>query len=578
MQTANPINLLLPPSPVLSNTIQDTIRQELVELNGFAFSEVAENAASPWEWIGKADLHTAYILLVEAHCEFENMTKLVTLLESTALHNASAGCIIFVSDRFDSMTPELDSVTDSEDSQCLLNNLRHSQFYLRMLASYGWAQYCHTAQLADLLCRISSQPLSYLLLTEKSRSDWADDVARIKTALEARLCQGVWANTTQPDYPDWRPNKKHAEQSFEGILNNPLEAMALAHLFGRIDSPNAEKLFSNSTIQWFARGGVPPSPPQLRDELQKSTLRARGLWQSSSTRREEHAKTKHATRKSLIRNAALRNATRANLFVFDLLKDLSQMLSRGTAIWASEASASAGPPLTGDRPIPLLAIPDTIRGVAEQTLSNEYFRSAFNAAFRPGTLTLHCIQYDREKSENQPWDTQLWWQNKIDGDLLDVTDHLNSDTPLSSKLLDYDIILIEAEYPNRFVGPSIIQWMDHMLDEAQSTHSLRRPQLIVLSRDENAGHSYICLWLGAQAYASKTRIFSIPSLLTMANVRGQAVELDRKRLRPNFYVLEGLSPHQRNRLHSLRPRDMICGDCWDQHWIQSFPRLTCTTT
>jgi hypothetical protein len=523
-----------------------------------------------------------FAIIVEAHCSFEAIAGFAKAFQTATLPNNAQGCILLVSDIFDSATPPLD-IADNAKDQGLLDNLRHNQFYIRMMQAYGWALFSNLIRLNALVNRILQNPDDYLKLNNIRVNDWRVDVERIEVELRKRLELGVWANTTTPNGRKWQPDSKRAKRFFPGVLQNLLKSMALAHQFGRLDSPKAESLMKNSGIDWFIRDPHRVkydgefSPPHFRNRNQASTLDSRNLWEEAT--KVDRIK-QHELHWELVQNAGTRNRHRANAFVFDLLCDLSQMLSKGTSIWASDSIISYEN--TRPKPIRVLAVKDRIRGEAEQSFVEEMFESAFTAAFRPGTVEVDCTNFVLNpdgSQQNQNWDEHQWWLDRIEGRESVEVINVSSRSTRKENLLDYDIILIEAEFSNRFVGPSIIHWLDHMLDEVETstsqsvvTDQRARPQIFMLSRDENAGHSFMCLWLGAQAYASKSRIFGIPSLFTIANIRNRSKNPDKKRLRPNFYALEGLLPHQRNRLQSYEPRDLIIGDNWDRYWVKQLPK------
>jgi adenosine deaminase/uncharacterized protein YdcH (DUF465 family) len=528
------------------------------------------------------DQDTQYAVIVEAHCPFEAIAEFAKALQTATVNENTYGCILLVSENFHSATPPLDSA-NGLDEQSLLDNLRHNQFYIRMLQVYGWAEFTHLSRFNALMDRIFRKPDDYLKLTSSSLQEWKKDIIRIEDELSKRLKLGVWANTTTPKNRRWNPNDERSHRFFPGVIENSLKSMALAHQFGRLDSPKAESLMQESDVDWFVldpyrkRYENEFSPPHFRNRNQESTIESRDLWEEAP---KQDRTTNPKLHWELVRNAGTRNRHRANAFIFDLLCDISQMLSKGTSVWASDSIR----PNKGEeeKPIRILAVKDRIRGDAEQSFVEEMFNSAFEAAFRPGTVTIDCADHETGADglqKNQAWDEHQWWLDRIEGRELVNVRSVKSGENRQESLLGYDIILIEAEFSNRFVGPSIVHWLDHMLDEVETSDSQSnakdkqtRPQIFILSRDENAGHSFMCLWLGAQAYASKSRVFGIPSLFTMANIRNRSKNPDKKRLRPNFYALEGLLPHQRNRLQSYNPRDLIIGDHWDRYWLKHLPK------
>jgi hypothetical protein len=598
----NEIDAVFLPKFLCSSAIEEDLRRTNVSFNtiGQRYEELtdAENnerderqhielqSESFFDEISKlTNQHgiTRYAVIVEAHCSFEAIAGFAKAFQSATLPEEANGCILLVSENFHSATPPLDSA-DSEPEQVLLYNLRHNQFYIRMLQAYGWAMFSHVSRLHALMKRIFQNPDDYLKLNRLSLDEWRKDIARIEDELRKRLELGVWANSTTPRGRKWRPTNKRAERFFPGVMQNSLKSMALAHQFGRLNSPKAESVMQNSGIDWFTRDPYRVkydgefSPPHFRNRNQASTIDSRNLWEEAS---KVDRITNQKLHWELVQNAGTRNRHRANAFVFDLLCDLSQMLSKGTSIWASDSITTNGNEQR--KPIRVLAVKDRIRGEAEQSFVEEMFNSAFTAAFRDGTVAVDCTNYALKEDgsqQNQTWDEHKWWLDRIEGrEFVEVRNQAGSGEVRQERLLDYDIILIEAEFSNRFVGPSIIHWLDHMLDEVETSTSQSaapeqktRPQIFMLSRDENAGHSFMCLWLGAQAYASKSRIFGIPSLFTIANIRNRSRNPDKKRLRPNFYALEGLLPHQRNRLQSFEPRDLIIGDNWDRYWIKQLPK------
>jgi adenosine deaminase len=339
-----------------------------------------------------------------------------------------------------------------------------------------------------------------------------------------------------------------------------------------------------------------PSPQERMDEL---------LGKAPASSEELNQEAGHSVARRLITMAGRRNSLRANEFIFGMLIDFSQMLSKGCAHWARESRRweSVQAPDSEEKvwtvvPIRILLIGDHITDPIERRRHYGYLQSAFNAAFPligdQRTVELHVIEYEDQERE---WDTHQWWVDRLRGDDKIAASRIDEYVACAEgekerpagfpkgerlELLAYDIILVEAECQTRFVGPSIIQWLDNAIDEysvsrKESGDQVKggvkpRPQLLVLSRDASAGQSFLCLWLGAQAFASKSRIFGIPALLTMANVGKWAPIPTGKKLRPNFSVVEGIIPHQRNRLKSERPQDLIHGDEWDRFWVQRMPK------
>ena len=512
------------------------------------------------------------------------------------------GTIVFISTRYKSSTPYLD---DQPAADHAITNIRLSQFYTRMFESYHWSSFCHIQQLPALLKRIFCAPHTrlrdeMLQFSQSAVDAWKDDVLRIRSAVLRRLRLGVWVKTPNPESGgrlDSRLQSKSFDESFyQGLTANLLRVMALIHSFGRLDSEIVERRLGELNLGWLENSGMSQtfSPPFFRNQLTELMINVRNTWEMTCTpsgsptdSNWKRALSKKGAKEVMVL-AGKRNKIVANLFVFNLLRDCAQMLSRGAAIWALDATKPAKAKTgsaenrTRQRPIKILAIKDHIRGKDERDLTAELFTDAVGAAFREGTVVFDCLnpKGSREEQRNVNWDELNWWQQTLRGQALDVERHIGTSPAAadsSPKLLDYDILLIEADHSNRFVGASIVQWLDHSFDEISQVKrskepEFQRPQIVLLSRDENAAHSFMCLSLGAQGFASKSRPFSIPALLTMCNLRRFMRKPDKKRLRPNFYALDGLVPPQRTRLQSIRPRDIIHGDDYDRAWIANLPK------
>ncbi len=199
--------------------------------------------------------------------------------------------------------------------------------------------------------------------------------------------------------------------------------------------------------------------------------------------------------------------------------------------------------------------------------------------------------------EDSRWDKMDWWRERTIGrkqivvrrhaplvkEILesDKVFDLEDSPPTEGEhsLWDYDIILVEAEHKTRFIGPAIVQWLDIALDEIEKGRETKdngrkreRPHLFVLSRNEHAGHSYICLNHGAEAFAPKSRVYGIPALLTFAQVGKRSVKKEPQNSRPNFRVLYGVVPRIANRLRSEQLHEKIVGDEWNRPWVRRLPK------
>lgn len=714
------------------------------------------------DWLGKQrdrcrpDMGGPVLFIIDPHMDFltlsEAFGELTSGLRNLELTNQEqaasvkgpegksgtaefAGTIVFASRYSDDATPPLDareitatidlsrSGISEEKIKEHIKTLRQNQFFIRMVARYGWGPFCHVSRLAAHLDRIAidfardPRERSFLTFTSQSLQEWFGDVDRIWTELEKRIQYGPWAGIAKESgYFDWQAvfseggdskvrlektlasklnkrerelvlerlaywkseSKKYAQSQFKGIdRDSLLVCLAHVHQYGRLDRSTTEDISARLNVPWFIKKaalrekGVPDStdsapddatisegvsPVVRRERMNWLTTRTLGVWEDHRekydgseyrdilesfeqpskkfedrpspseemdtllgkldlTAAKFHTESSHDPEREgkpavrrLIGMAGVRNALRADQFVFGMLVDFSQMLSKGCAHWARESrrdekeDASSGQPDDAGPvkvPIRILLIGDRIADHIERRRHYGYLQSAFTAAFpldveRQPTVDLHVVEYNEERN----WDAYEWWVSHLRGDkrveagsLADYVAHAESDgsrsvASLAKKkrinLLEYDIILVEAECQTRFVGPSIIQWLDNAIDEysikrgevcdkAEDTVK-PRPQLLVLSRDASAGQSFLCLWLGAQAFASKSRIFGLPALLTMANVGQWAPRPTGKKLRPNYAVVEGIIPHQRNRLKSRRPQDLIRGDEWDRHWVRRMPK------
>lgn len=573
--------------------IADSDAIECSFIEGFSESEVVDAL-----WLQVTRDGCPFAIAVDAHCPFSEMASFARVLSALGRRLKAESVvaqmnILFLSEYFDSSTPPLDAESKSipqndsaDDLAEAVTRLRQNQFYLRMFDSYGWSFFAKIDRVEALLGRLRNQPNEFGCLNTNELMLWNNDISRIWEVIEKQLRIGVWVGTARKANRDKVARVDHPERFYPGLTEDScLEAMALCHQFRRVDSHDAEELMSSSNISLFSE--EIPTPPRLNSEWNSLTLESMHIWEShrqlwcETTRQgerkskkrlkedlEKASSEKRRVERKLVLQAGKRNEAQAKRIVFDLLEDAAQILSKGCARWAEDASIDS-------KPLRVLAVKDYVKDDIERERLNERFNEAFHAAFRDGTVELHCVSFDNNK--NQPWDTHEWWLKRIQKEeRVRARDHLrDKDLPQKHFMSDYDIIIIEAEYENRFVGPSIIQWLDKAFDEDRGNSSdekWRRPQTLILSRDENAGHSFLCLWLGAQAYASKSRVLGIPSLLTMANVGRLGVQSDRKRLRPNFYAVDGLLPHQRNRLQSSRARDLIVGDDWDRWWVESLPK------
>lgn len=584
--------------------------------------------------------------IIDPHCEFQQMCHFAEMLRRhisiPGPDGSSPGlriALVFASTHFDSATPPLNAQTvaqidGSETEEELLPyviRLRQNQFFLRMFRQYGWSHFCHANRVSVALQRIGASidagnargadpTAEYLIVDRNALAAWRKDVNRLAGSLQRLLSPGVWAPTaTLASFRAARAlalGSSSQENIFPGLHRSTLlPAIAVAHQFGRIDGPTAEDLMKSfSAIPWLTDALsslksktddtsrfadladlnntiVPPSPPLLRKTLNETTNLTMQDWVKVP---DMMAPPEENRRKHLLW-VHQRNIARASQYAFNLLTDASQILGKGAAVWAVQSQF-----LTDGRaqqPIRVLAVKDFIRDELERAKQEELFHEAFYAAFRPGSLELDCVAFtkaaDGKPIGNHAWDTPEWWLGRLQGETIEVTSHsacmfgkrpgLNLCSPQVRVFSDYDIVLIEAEFDTRLVGPSITQWLNRRLAEqsvtdlgssGESNRKLRRvrPQIFVMSRDDNAGHSFMCLWLGAQAFANKSRVMAIPALLTMANVGRNHVEPDTRRLRPHFFAIDGLLPHQKNKLLSQRIPDLVHGDEWDRSYVASIPK------
>jgi adenosine deaminase len=583
-----PLGLLLPLGA--SKAIRDKMSSLAIQFkeianNGTEYrSDLTDALGQPSTRVIKSALADSFALIVDAHAPFQEMAHLFSdVLPTLAVPNDRSvrlwkAVIVFASLTFDTPTPPLDSQGEQSGSREQVELLRQNQFFIRMATSYGWGTFCFIDRLPDFLDRIASHRMGdheFLAMDAKEIAQWNSDVERAWHGTARQLSLHTWVgNAIDADRRLIVSRNKGAKDPYPGITrDNLLKCLALVHHFGRLDQSVSEAAAHHSGIAWFREST--PWPSRNRQQMNELTRTTMQIWHN---RPDKNASAVMKWLHRLVRQAGKRNISRANQTMFDFLIDLSQMLSKGCSPWAAHSVEAPS------QPIKILAIKDYVRDDIERTRLAEAFSDAFHAAFRPGTVELQCIYSDDGK--NQDWDTHLWWLERLQGEQsVETSNHLVPNAPKQiSKLLDYDILVVEAEYETRFLGPSIIHWLDNALDEVCQVSNLpadnnltlhlpkRRPQIFVLSRDESAGHSFMCLWLGAQAFASKSRIFGIPGLLTMAHVGRWRAAADNKKLRPNFFSIEGLIPHQRNRLQSRRPEHLIFGDKYDRHWIKSLPK------
>jgi hypothetical protein len=220
------LNFLQISKAPLSNRLLKTLPKDLPEST--TTGDIAATISG-----GPNDANTPYhfILLAEAHADYESMREFVNIVHSLDLPQHAHGCIIFLSDVFETPTPNLPVAEDGNTD--LARKLISSQFYLRMFTSYGWATFTKTDNLEALVKRIEKHPNEYLQLSASSHQDWKKDIERIKKEISKRLDLGEWAYAPTGEPNTDRTNKQYGKR-FAEIAENLLEAMAVVHQEGRI--------------------------------------------------------------------------------------------------------------------------------------------------------------------------------------------------------------------------------------------------------------------------------------------------------------------------------------------------------
>jgi adenosine deaminase len=513
------------------------------------------------------------LILLDAHASILETTQFFNELRRAVPSFQSPTGIVFVSPFFDSATPALDNPDSS-----LVDTLRQNQFYIRMVEAYGWGTFCKLECLGHLINRIdvlthtqflgNSPPeaIPFMGMDHDAVQGWVNDLRRCWGVLEMRLNRGPWAESeTAEGSPHFRSGVFTGQHE-----DNLLEYIAMVYQLGRRQQQAAENTLTQASGRnsWLHKA----SRSELRALDERYREYSQILWKSVKENKPKRIP-QDVRRIRLLLNAEHRNNIRAQLYILDCLQDIGQSLCKGTAAWAREAHADLG------RPVRILAIKDHVRDPVTRRQLEASFNDSFVAAFRPGDVVLHCLAPTTSPQgvSNVAWDTFDWWTERVFSDeplkvIGRIPTNILNDYVAGFRLLEYDILLIETEFETRFIGPSIIHWCDRALDEGKHLLAGSRPRLFALSRNESAGHSYMCLALGADAYAAKSRVFSIPSLLTMANLGKWAPQGLNPKLRPTFFALQGLLPRHRSRLQSRRPDQVVLGDEFDRKWIASLPK------
>lgn len=508
------------------------------------------------------------LIVIDAHASFNDVAMFfVKEFGGLTLGNGRAS-IAFLSP--DAATLSKPAAMRPELKDSLIAN----SFFIKMIRSYRWGRLTRFDLLPGLIQRLSFAAEELFTISDTAIRDWNGDLQRFLghyNEMAGKVSQDIVGKHIPQDplFPPMNPEQF-------------LKVLASVYLFGRGDQIDVEKLIKEHGPTWLqAKPGVYHLEEQRRKFFDSSTnirLNDEQMIHLMHGKAVPPPINEQVFR--LLRLATKRLKNDVKIKMIEHLRDVAKCLSRGAAAWAERSK------IDDNTPIRVLTVKDFVRQKSEHDHIEKAFKDSFSCAFRRGDVVLDCI-VGPEQKDNDPlrsWNTYEWWQRAaIDQQEIAVRRMFPENSSASSCLLDYDIIVIEMEYRTRFVGLSIVHWLSMALDELEKTDARQaadgadyrakhRPQIVALSRNEKAGHSYFCLSHGANSFAHKSRVFSLPSLLTYSRVGREAIPAEPRYSRPNYRVLYGLLPGESSRLRSEHPDEKLLGDNWDRSWFREMPK------
>lgn len=574
-------------------------------------------ADPPQSWSDRQP-NCSVLVMINAEQEFDDFAKTIIELPETLrgkLGEETPGLILFCGQwrlrtRGARAMAKAGKVEDETSWDLLLNN----EFFLRMFQAYDLGLYVAYVDLAAHLERLRAFPLSIPdgseglfrpLLEELDL--WANDVEKLRL---------LGSNYVE---------KEKKQAAITGTFDDRrtfLTHLAALYQLGRRGATVTDKLVMEK-IEWLR---CYPGSYNIRQLLSlRNTTEMVEFRKKSINDRLAKSKRMNIISNDLFdkahvllekeRDQLVSDATLLDRLVgYEICRDMARCLSTGVARWAERSRRGLGTPNTigsweGEAPAEphprqarqeprppdsgtvrvLICDEGMARSARKAEENDEYhgrflkrIQGIFQHSFRDQQVEVDCVVRGRS-------DETLFEQARLaienDTILNNVWSLYPGETSkvrpqeAERRFSDYQIILLDVEFDQQFVGTSFIRLL---LDHFDSTRprqpgdgeKLRgaRPRIIVFSWIEHARLIQQCFSQGADAYADKRRLFALPYVLSFASVEpGRAME-DLPAARSNFQILDTLLPEDRNRLRSTAPLDRVIGDELDRLWIQALPK------
>lgn len=480
---------------------------------------------------------TFYIYLIDADDDqtSEHLNKLLAEpLQKTfslPVMQDSDGIFLFLS-RSKSFTAWLDKANPHHSI------LKNSEFYIRMFVSYQLGKFVwyegpeqalrdasSDEELATILKRLAykhagrkphqrlrKQPPKVRNVQTLIEEMHKDVIALYRIAQEEKI----------EGYANFRENLDDGTESEADSPASFLKTLNILYQLGR--RPYTEANRNTSELAWLKEfGGSFKLKQKINRELQ------------------DPQNSKAATLKDML----------VKLRMYEMYRDLARWLASGARYWAETLESLNV--LIIDEYLEPTGVDYSDVNLYLKRLKNIY--DAFN---------MPALRVDRvSKAALKNLEAHLWQEHT------QVFERLPGfgEGPAYTNLRSYHLILVEVEFSQEYIGPSIVQSLAAYFDnKGINSH---RPSIIVLSLKDNFSQVQQCLNLGAEAYVMKERIYALPARIAQARIpRSPAEPRGRK---SNFRSLYQLRPQDIVKLHDER----LYGYSWDtleKNWLKALPK------
>ncbi|ESQ89785.1 adenosine deaminase family protein [Asticcacaulis benevestitus] len=269
---------------------------------------------------------------------------------------------------------------------------------------------------------------------------------------------------------------------------------------------------------------------------------------------------------------------------YDLLRDIGRLLSTGVVTFMSQLAAKPGP----------LGRPRRILLIDQSLTSARYDGGLVSKSEGSGHVTeklkdlLELInwsdQFDVAGPGIAPFsngfgDLTFFDATLLDGIKVETFAEAGKDRKIrKAQIDDYDIILVEVDSRQDYVGPPYVHRLSQFIDRVFGTNG---PPIIIFTHTESSGDIQQTLNLGAEAYVLKERIYQLPFQMQQA-LSFRDKHRAESRLTSSFRAGSALKPEIRGKLQVQQGAGYVRGeylsqvtgehDSREERWIRELPK------